>query len=122
MGWAESHYIATADAGKPWDTLVFNDSCIKCGGSTSRFAYDGGPGFHNLGSPQVTGGTASNITAMKSNESTRYFVNREGKFAETLTAAVTVSGLPHLRSFGLGSGDCLTLPDRSMVCVGKSPQ
>jgi len=56
---------------------------------------------------------------MHANSSTRFFVGSDGNLKEELTAPVTISGLPNLRMFG-GSGDCLTLPDKSMLCVGKS--
>ena len=120
MGWANSHYIASNDSGTSWSTLIFNDSCTTCGGSlSSKFAYDGGPGFHNLGNLRQSQGTARNITGLHANASTRYFVGSDGSFKEEPTAAVSVTGLPNLRMYG-GSGDCLTLPDKSILCVGKA--
>ena len=95
LGWAESHLIATKDAGKTWYTLVFNDSCVDCGAGTSRIARPGpsitGP-FHTLGHLNLTRGSANNITGTGAVDSTHFSVDSNGDFVRQLTGPIDISG------------------------------
>ena len=76
-------------------------------------------GFHDLGYLNVTEGTPSNLTGLRSLSSTRYFLDARGAFAWEAKPGVRISGLPHLRMLGF-SGDSLRLPDGSLLLVAKS--
>merc|ERR1719174_1309855 len=122
LGWAESHVIATKDAGKTWYTLVFNDSCAGCGAGTSRIARPGpsitGP-FHTLGHLNLTRGSKDNVTGTGAVASTHFSVDANGEFVRKLVGPINISGLPNLRMYA-GSGDSIRLRDGSHVLVAKS--
>lgn len=132
LGWAETHLIATTDAGRTWDTPAFNDSvsCPLCDAKTAYAIYPSSTGgancggnecgdFHTLGEQNETAGGRSNITGVAAVSSTHYFLNGDGHFARKIGPRVNISGLPNLRMFG-GSGDYITLSDGSMVGIAKS--
>ena len=126
------------DAGKTWETPVFNDTVTcelrgqpMCEAKTAYPIYassSGGTGcggnacgpFHTLGEQNETAGSAGNITGVAAMASTRYHLGADGSFARELTGkAINISGLPQLRMFG-GSGDYITLADGTMVGIAKS--
>ena len=138
LGWAEQAIVATTDAGKTWDTPVFNDSAAcelrgqqMCEAKTGYAIYpvsSGAPNcggnrcgaFHTLGEQNETTGTKGNLTGLAAIASTRYFLDADGNFARELTGkAINITGFPHLRMLG-GSGHYLRLADGSHIGISKS--
>eukprot|EP00729_Bicosta_minor_P014957 gene14957-35105_t len=114
QGWAESHVIASTDAGATWTTPDFQDNvtCPMCDAKTSDAFYpkptDGGAGcggndcgqFRTIGELNETTGTKSNLTGLAGVASTRYFLDSDGNFARELAGGTSITGLPNLRMFG----------------------
>ena len=138
LGWAEQAIVASTDAGRTWDTPVFNDSAAcslrgqqMCEAKTGYAIYPASSGaancggnrcgaFHTLGEQNQTAGSKGNLTGLAAIASTRYFLDADGNFARELTGkAINITSLPHLRMLG-GSGHYLRLADGSHVGISKS--